>query len=185
MSAQDDVAASKYLSWMLRHEPHAVGLTLTAEGWVSIDELIAAAAADGRTFTRARVRELVSTNEKRRFALSHNGLMIRAVQGHSVPVQLDYPPAPPPEVLFHGTVAAARSKVRTQGLRRGQRHHVHLSPDPETATSVGARRGAPVLLTIHAKRMAEAGFVFYQAPNGVWLVEHVPPAYIRFDDTSS
>ncbi len=31
--------------------------------------------------------------------------------------------------------------------------------------------------------MAEAGLVFFETPNGVWLVKHVPPDYIDFDQT--
>ncbi len=176
-----DVAASKYLSWVLRHNPQALGLTPTADGWIRIDRLLDAAAADGKVFTRARICELVATSDKQRFALSDDGLMIRAQQGHSISVQLDYPAATPPDLLFHGTTAATLSSIRARGLLRGQRHHVHLSPNLETATRVGARRGTPVVLVVRAMQMAEAGSVFHETPNGVWLVEHVPPRYIDFD----
>lgn len=181
MGAQDDVVTSKYLSWVLRHDPQALGLTPTQDGWVSIDRLLEAAAADGKVLSDARIRELVANSDKQRFALSPDGLMIRAQQGHSIPVQLEYPSATPPALLFHGTVAAALPSIRTQGLLRGERHHVHLSPNRETATRVGARRGTPVLLVVQAMQMAEAGLVFYETPNEVWLVEHVPPRYIDFD----
>ena len=185
MGAQDDVVTSKYLSWVLRHDPQALGLTPTADGWVSIDRLLEAAASDGKVLSDARIRELVANSDKQRFALSPDGLMIRAQQGHSIPVQLEYPPATPPALLFHGTVAAALPSIRTQGLLRGERHHVHLSPNRETATRVGARRGTPVLLVVQAMQMAEAGLVFYETPNEVWLVEHVPPRYIDFEGTNA
>ncbi|MEJ2802347.1 RNA 2'-phosphotransferase [Comamonadaceae bacterium PP-2] len=35
---------SKFLSYVLRHEPQSVGLSLDTEGWVGVDALIAAAA---------------------------------------------------------------------------------------------------------------------------------------------
>lgn len=181
VGAQDDVVASKYLSWVLRHDPQALGLSPTAEGWVFIDRLLEAATADGKHLTHARIRELVASSDKQRFALSPDGLMIRAQQGHSIPVQLEYPAATPPALLFHGTVAAALPSIRTQGLLRGQRHHVHLSPNRETATRVGARRGTPVVLVIRTTQMVEVGLVFYETPNEVWLVEHVPPHYIDFE----
>lgn len=178
MGAQDDVAASKYLSWVLRHNPQALGLTPTEDGWIFIDRLLEAADADGKQLTHARIRKLVANSDKQRFALSSDGLMIRAQQGHSIPVQLEYPAVTPPALLFHGTVAAALPSIRTQGLLRGERHHVHLSSNRETAMRVGARRGTPVVLVIQAMQMAEAGLVFYETPNEVWLVEHVPPRYI-------
>jgi putative RNA 2'-phosphotransferase len=58
------------------------------------------------------------------------------------------------------------------------RHHVHLSATPGTATQVGARRGAPVVLTVDAAAMHAGGHTFYQAANGVWLTDHVPPGYV-------
>lgn len=177
----DDVAASKYLSWVLRHDPQALGLTPTVDGWISIERLLEAAAAEGKSLTHARIRELVLASDKQRFALSPDGLMIRAQQGHSIPVELGYAPAAPPVLLFHGTVAAALPSIRAKGLLRGQRHHVHLSANRETATRVGARRGTPVVLVVRAMQMAEDGSVFYRTPNGVWLVDYVPADDIDFD----
>ncbi len=179
---RDDVAASKYLSWVLRHNPQALGLRPTADGWVPVDRLLEAAAADGKAFTRARIVELVANSDKQRFALSADGEMLRAQQGHSIPVELEYPAATPPAQLFHGTVAAALPSIRFQGLLRGKRHHVHLSADPEAAARVGSRRGAPVVLVVRALQMANAGSVFQETPNGVWLVEHVPAQYLAFDE---
>ncbi|MBF3216251.1 RNA--NAD 2'-phosphotransferase, partial [Pseudomonas aeruginosa] len=39
---------SKFLSYVLRHQPEAIGLTLDGQGWADIDALIAGAARDGR-----------------------------------------------------------------------------------------------------------------------------------------
>ncbi|CAM5405640.1 RNA 2'-phosphotransferase [Streptomyces tanashiensis] len=60
------------------------------------------------------------------------------------------------------------------------RHHVHLSPDRETATRVGARRGRPVVLSVDAGAMRRAGHVFHVSANGVWLTDAVPPEFLRF-----
>ena len=49
------------------------------------------------------------------------------------------------------------------------------APTPATATQVGARREAPVILTVDAAAMHAVGHAFYQAANGVWLTDHVPP----------
>jgi putative RNA 2'-phosphotransferase len=172
------VKVSKYLSKHLRHQPERIGLTLDAHGWVAVDDLMRAAAAHGFAFTRAELDHVVATNDKQRFAV--DGERIRASQGHSVEVDLDLPPAEPPAYLYHGTVARSLDAIRAEGLRPMARHHVHLSPDRETATRVGARRGRPVVLSVASGAMHRAGHVFRVSDNGVWLADAVPPSYLRF-----
>jgi putative RNA 2'-phosphotransferase len=175
------VRTSKFLSLVLRHDPGRIGIRLDEAGWVSVDELLAAAAAHGVALTREGLREIVATSDKQRFALSADGARIRANQGHSVEVDLQLPPREPPERLYHGTVEEALPGIREQGLLRGARRHVHLSLDVDTATKVGRRRGEPVILTVRAADMHAAGHVFYRAENGVWLTEHVPARFIIFE----
>jgi putative RNA 2'-phosphotransferase len=172
----DPVATSKFLSYVLRHHPEAVGLELDPAGWVAIDVLLAALAGHGRPLHRSELDRLVAEAPKRRFEV-HSG-RIRAAQGHSVEVDLQLPPTAPPPVLFHGTVARAVDSIRTGGLVRGQRRFVHLSADRETAAEVGARRGRPVVLRIDAAGLHAAGSAFYRASNGVWLTLHVPAGWI-------
>jgi len=169
---------SKYLSLVLRHDPAAAGVTLDAEGWVGVDDLLAGAARHGFSFTRAELEEVVQTNEKQRFTLSHDSQRIRASQGHSVSVDLGLTPETPPEILYHGTVDRFLSSIMDQGLDKRSRQYVHLSPDVETATRVGGRRGQPVILKIAAASMHSDGFRFFCSANGVWLTERVPPQYI-------
>ena len=175
------VRLSKFLSLVLRHDPSRIGITLDEAGWTDVDALLAACAAHGVTISRPQLHELVATSDKQRYALSEDGTRIRANQGHSVPVSLGLPPTPPPETLYHGTVEAALPGIRDKGLVKGARHDVHLSADLETATKVGGRRGKPVILTIRAGAMADAGHVFYRSENGVWLTERVPPEFIMFE----
>jgi putative RNA 2'-phosphotransferase len=126
------------------------------------------------------LEELVVTNDKRRFSISPDGVRIRANQGHSVEVDLGLTPREPPDVLFHGTVAKFLDSIRRSGLIKGNRHHVHMSADEQTAAKVGQRHGKPVILTIEATRMSRVGHAFFQSDNGVWLVDAVPPEYLRF-----
>ncbi|MET7270763.1 RNA 2'-phosphotransferase [Streptomyces flaveolus] len=181
MDDRRTVKVSKYLSKHLRHQPDRIGLTLDEAGWVEIDTLIAAAAAHGFRFTRQELDHVVATNDKRRFAVE--GSRIRASQGHSIDVELGLPAAYPPAYLYHGTVAAALDAIRAEGLRPMNRHDVHLSPDRETATRVGARRGRPVVLSVDAAAMHRDGHVFHVSANGVWLTKAVPPRYLRFPGT--
>lgn len=171
---------SSYLSLHLRHEPDRIGLTLDEAGWTDVGALLSAAAAHGFPISRAELERVVAENDKRRFAL--DGDRIRAQQGHSVPVDLDLPPREPPAYLHHGTVAAALTAIRAEGLRPMSRHAVHLSPDRETARRVGARRGRPVVLSVDAGAMHREGHVFRRSGNGVWLTAQVPPAYLRFGE---
>lgn len=171
-------ALSKFLSLILRHRPHTVGIALDEAGWVDVDVLLTACAAHGRAISRAQLDEVVATSPKQRFALSEDGLRIRANQGHSVTVELGYEPAEPPAALFHGTVRSAVAAIQRHGLLRMKRHHVHLSPDEATAQIVASRRGEPVILRIDAAAMCRAGHVFFRTPNGVWLTEHVPSAFL-------
>lgn len=178
MTEAERTRLSKFLSFVLRHQPGTIGLELDAAGWASVDELLARAAAHRRRFTRAELEEVVATSPKQRFALSTDGQRIRASQGHSVDVDLGYHPATPPALLYHGTVAAAVADIRRDGLRKMSRHHVHLSVDVATARQVGARRGAPVILTVRAGDMHAAGHPFYVSDNGVWLTDAVPPEFV-------
>jgi putative RNA 2'-phosphotransferase len=169
---------SKFLSLVLRHEPERVGVVLGTGGWVSIDALLAGAQHAGFPIDREELVQVVAGSDKQRFAI--NGGLIRANQGHSVEVDLGLLPTRPPELLFHGTVERFLPGIRAHGLLRGQRQHVHLSPDVATASKVGARRGKPVILTVAATRMHDEGHVFYVSTNGVWLTEHVPVEFIEW-----
>lgn len=169
---------SKFLSFVLRHRPDAVGITLDDGGWVDVEHLLHGCAAHGRPFSRSNLEEVVATNAKRRFSLSADGARIRANQGHSIDVELGYEEAEPPDILFHGTVSGALASIREQGIVRMQRHHVHLSADEAMAMAVGGRRGKPIILRVDARGMTEAGHVFYCTPNGVWLTAEVPPRFI-------
>jgi putative RNA 2'-phosphotransferase len=177
MDERRTVKVSKYLSKHLRHQPERIGLALDEGGWVEIDTLIAAAAAHGFPFTRAELDHVVAANDKRRFTVE--GTRIRASQGHSIEVDLGLPTAIPPAYLYHGTVARNLDAIRAEGLRPMNRHAVHLSPDRETATRVGARRGRPVVLTVDAAAMHRDGHVFHVSANGVWLAQAVPARYLR------
>ncbi|GGU36334.1 putative RNA 2'-phosphotransferase [Lentzea flava] len=165
------IRLSKRMSKALRHQPERVGLTLDANGWVPVADLLRAL-----KIGEAELREVVARNDKQRFTI--DGDRIRANQGHSVEVDLGLPTAIPPDTLFHGTVAQFLDAILRDGLRPMARHDVHLSPDRETARRVGARRGQPVILTVDAKAMSEAGHEFRLSANGVWLTAHVPAEYL-------
>lgn len=147
-------------------------------GWVPLGDLLEAMRIHGVQLSRDELNEVVSRDDKQRFAVDETGTMIRANQGHSIPVELCLREEMPPEVLFHGTVAAALPGIRREGVRPMSRHHVHLSATVETATHVGARRGEPMVLRVAAAQMTADGHRFFLSANGVWLVDRVPPHYL-------
>ena len=175
----DEIRRSKRLAYWLRHAPEAAGLELDAAGWAATGAILQALADQRLPTTAGELEALVARSDKQRFELSPDGQRIRARQGHSVAVQGDWPITPPPEFLFHGTTERFLGSILTDGLKPGARHHVHLSPTLETARTVGARRGPPVVLEVAAGSMAGAGFTFRLSSNGVWLADQVPPTYLR------
>ena len=142
--------------------------------------MLAGCVQAGRGLSREELEHVVVTNAKKRFEFSADCLRIRASQGHSVEVELEYTPKEPPEILYHGTATRFIDSIRTQGLLKMERHHVHLSAETKMTLEVGARHGKPVLLTILAGEMHREGHVFCRSTNGVWLVEQVPVNFIRF-----
>jgi putative RNA 2'-phosphotransferase len=170
---------SKFMSLVLRHEPEKANLTLEPGGWVLIDDLLRGAETAGCRISRSELNMVVQKCEKQRFAIDETGTKIRANQGHSTEVDLQLQPVEPPAELFHGTAERNLADVLRDGLFKMERHHVHLSPDTQTATKVGSRHGKPVILVIDTAKMRTDGHVFYCSANGVWLVEHVPPQYLR------
>ena len=180
MTDKEMTKKSKFLSLVLRHEPERLGLKLDESGWTSVDELLQAINKQAFPFTRAELDEVVTNNSKKRFAFSEDGQRIRANQGHSIEVDLQLAPQTPPEILYHGTATRFLDAIRKEGLKKMDRHDVHLSAETKMTLQVGGRHGKPALLTIRAGEMHRAGFLFRLTPNGVWLVDHVPPQFIDF-----
>jgi putative RNA 2'-phosphotransferase len=179
MDRRRRVRTSKLVSLLLRHDPDRAGLTLDPGGWVGRDELLEGLAALGHPTTPEEFEEVISGGDVPRFEI--RGGRVRARYGHSIPVELQRGPSPPPELLFHGTSDRRVERILREGVRPMGRQMVHLSSDRRSARQVGARHGEPAVLVIEAARLAqEAGTRFYRLPGGVWLVDEVVPAgFIR------
>lgn len=179
MDEKRKTKTSKFLSLILRHQPEVVGLTLDENGWVEVKKLIKSCEESDNKFTFAELKEIVETNDKKRFAFNENETKIRANQGHSLEVEIEFEKQMPPESLFHGTAEKNLDVIFAEGLKKMQRHHVHLSANAETARSVGSRYGKPVILQIDTKSMLNEGFEFFVSANSVWLVENVPAKFLK------
>ena len=179
MNEKRQTRISKFLSLILRHQPEKIGLTLEKDGWVNVADLLAASGKKGFAFSLDELKTVVADNDKKRFSFDETGAKIRANQGHSTSVEIDFERKTPPAILYHGTAEKNVQAILEKGLQKMKRHHVHLSEDAETARKVGVRYGKPVIFEIDTKAMTEENFEFYVSANGVWLVEKVPARFLR------
>ncbi len=165
---------------MLRHKPWLFELELDAEGWVKLDVFLDVLRGDRSSWcnlTQSDLEQLIASSDKQRFEIN-NG-RIRALYGHSLPGKLIKTPAPPPEILFHGTTDGVVDLILAEGLQPMSRQYVHLSVDTATARQVGSRKkGTLVVLQVAAHRAHQDGIPFYMGNDAVWLADSVPPAYL-------
>ena len=169
---------SKFIALILRHKPEIIGISLDEHGWANVDELI-----NGINKTYALdmegLEEIVRTDDKQRYSFNEEKTLIRANQGHSVPVDVELEELTPPDVLYHGTGEKYCASIEAQGLIPKSRLYVHLSADYDTAVKVGKRHGKAVVYIIDAARMHTEGYSFYRSVNGVWLTKIVPKEYLE------
>ncbi|ALI97751.1 RNA 2'-phosphotransferase [Rufibacter tibetensis] len=170
---------SKFLSLVLRHKPEALGIQLDKEGWTSVEQLLQKLNAKGKPITRERLEEVVSTNDKQRFAFNQDHTRIRANQGHSLAVDLQLKVVNPPEFLYHGTAERNVASILQNGLHKRSRQYVHLSSEVDTARKVGARHGKPFIFLVKSGLMRQEGINFYRSENKVWLTDYVAPEYLE------
>ncbi|MCH1941985.1 RNA 2'-phosphotransferase [Holdemania massiliensis] len=174
----DEKKLGQYLSLILRHKPEVIGIQLDEHGWAKVDELIAGIRKT-QFMDQTLLEKLVAEDEKGRYAFNDDKTLIRANQGHSIPVDVELKEVQPPEVLWHGTGEKYVASIDREGLISKSRLYVHLSADFQTALKVGSRHGKPVVYAVDARRMHEEGYVFFLSVNGVWLTQRVPTAYLK------
>lgn len=170
---------SRYMSLILRHKPEIIDISLDEHGWAAVNELINGIARNNEGFDMATLEEIVKTDNKQRYSFNADKTLIRANQGHSIPVDVELEEKEPPEFLYHGTGKKYVSSILEQGLVPKSRLYVHLSKDIETAKNVGRRHGKEVVYKIAAHEMYQDGYKFYLSVNGVWLTKKVPLQYMQ------
>lgn len=172
------IETSRYISLILRHKPEVIGITLDEHGWADVEALI-----HGVGINMSTLEEIVETDDKKRYSFNEDKTLIRANQGHSIPVDVELEEKEPPDVLYHGTGEKYTALINVEGLISKSCLYVHISADYETAVAVGKRHGIPVVYEIYAKQMYKDGYKFYISENGVWLTKRVPVEYLRFHNT--
>ena len=168
----------KFVALILRHKPETIGITLDEHGWANVDELIEGIAKT-RTFDMEMLEEIVATDNKQRFSFNEDHTMIRANQGHSIPVDVELKKLSPPEVLYHGSAIKYEEAIDDIDLIPKTRLYVHLSKDYDTVVKVGSRHGKPVIYKVYTGNMDRDGYEFFLSENGVWLTKSVPTKYLE------
>ncbi|MCD6445229.1 RNA 2'-phosphotransferase [Candidatus Bathyarchaeota archaeon] len=169
------VRISRYMSYLLRHNPE--NLKMDREGFVNFEELYSKIREKFKV-DKDLIFELVEKSERKRFEIV-NG-KIRALYGHSIPVNLGLKEDETVKVLYHGTTMKAAKEILKNGLKKMGRRWVHLSPTIEIAKKIGLRRtNKPVILEINVERARENGLKFYKATDKVYLTSCIPPKYIK------
>ena len=170
---------SRYMSLILRHKPEVIGISLDEHGWAVVEDLINGIARNNEGFNMEMLEEIVKTDNKQRYSFNEDKTLIRANQGHSIPVDVELEEKEPPEFLYHGTGEKYVSSINAQGLIPKSRLYVHLSKDTDTAKNVGRRHGKEVVYKVAAYKMYQDGYKFYLSVNGVWLTKKVPIEYLQ------
>lgn len=169
---------SRRLSFILRHRPDSVGISLDSHGWADVGELIAAISKQ-EPIDMELLERTVKTDDKSRYSFNADKTKIRANQGHSIPVDVELVLTPTPDMLWHGTAEKYEDGIDADGLVPKSRLYVHLSKDRDTAIKVGTRHGKPLLYAVDSASMQRDGFEFFLSVNGVWLVRCVPTKYLK------
>jgi len=167
----------KKLSYVLRHNPASIGITLDENGYAFVDELIIGFNEQGSNLDKSTLIKIVNSDTKERYSFNSDKTKIRANYGHTFSVDLGQKPLSPPDVLYHGTADKNIDSILECGIRKEKRNYVHLTTDTAMALAVGERYGNAVIFKVNALQMSNDGFVFYKSGK-VWLTDYVPKGYL-------
>jgi putative RNA 2'-phosphotransferase len=170
------VHISKFLSYVLRHNPAKFNLRIDQYGFAEIKDILSILKPRFPVFSKESLFALVNQDSKGRFEIIED--KIRATYGHSITVKLPNQPIKPPEFLYHGTSKKAMDLILKQGLKSMARQFVHLSQNREEAIQVGLRHTPePVILKISAQDAYLEGIEFFKQAD-TYLARFIPQQYI-------
>lgn len=171
---RDWTKISKYLAYLLRHDPAEMGVS--REGFIGIRELLEKLHERWPDLSEGDLQRLVKEDPKGRYEIKAG--KIRARYGHSIDVN---PSLPEAEVsrLYHGTTPNASRRILEEGLKSRGRQKVHLSPSVKEAIQVGKRRTKnPVILEIDVKKARREGIRMEKASDKVFVADDIPAKFI-------
>ena len=170
---------TRSLAFMLRHQPEKFDLDLDPHGFADLEDVVHALNERlGEAVSEADVREAVLSGDRVRYEIQDE--RIRALYGHSIPVEPG-PSSKPPEVLFVAIPEQDVDRAQRYGLRGGRRRFLHLALTKEDACDSGRRTSRHyTVLRIRALDAWEEGIAFYDR-KALWLAEEVPTHLIEVE----
>ncbi|HIA01861.1 MAG TPA: RNA 2'-phosphotransferase, partial [Myxococcales bacterium] len=183
-------AISKTVSYLLRHGAEKAGLPLDDAGFATFDNLTRQKTLRGLTLPQ--LHALVANDSKMRYTMKQEGgtWMVRANQGHSMKSvnssalltkitanQIgDFP------IIAHGTYNKSWDLIRSSGLNKMTRNHIHFSPghpgDPGVYS--GRADSAQLVIEIDLPVCLAAGIEFFISDNRVVLSPGpIPPQFFK------
>ncbi len=172
---------TRSLAFMLRHQPEKFDLELDSHGFAELDDVVRALNERlGEPVEDEDVQEAVRSGDRPRYEIQ--GTRVRALYGHSIPVEPG-PSSKPPEVLYVAVPEQEVERARRFGLRGGRRRFLHLGNTREDALESGRRAARDyTVLLIRALDAWEEGISFYDR-RSLWLAEEIPTHLIEVEGT--
>ena len=183
-----NVKISKALSWVLRHSAPELNISMGADGYVALPDLMSHKHPKLRGMTLEGVKKVVDTCDKQRFSMCQRDDVwyIRANQGHSIKTIDAYllltqisPEELASSTIIHGTYTGPWTKhIKEEGLSRMNRTHIHFAqgmPKEEGVIS-GMRKSCDVYIHIDGAKCSRDGIRFWISANKVILTSGVDDA---------
>jgi putative RNA 2'-phosphotransferase len=171
---------SRFLSFLLRHNPKDYSLEFDRRGFMPWGQLVAQVRGRFPEVTEQELLQVIEEPVKKRFELI--GGKVRATYGHSFPVELELENVEPPSRLYHGTARDLARNFLREGLEPRDRRHVYLSQSLEEALEVGKRRDPrPAILIVDSRTAHLEGVRFYSSGR-LYLAEEIPPRFLSLWD---
>ena len=186
MSGKDRLRLSKLISYILRHDPWCVGLSINREGWVTISELVKAIRERWihkelyQWVTKEHIIALAKLDPRGRFEVRDE--MIRARYGHNkaLNISIEYREDNEVKTLYHGTIKSNVRSILSDGIKPMKRKYVHLAIDVSTACEIGSRHGRnAVFIVVDAECLRKEGHKVMIASKVIRLTDYVPPKCIK------
>ncbi|EFA77897.1 hypothetical protein PPL_09397 [Heterostelium album PN500] len=172
--SKGDVAISKTLSYLLRHGAVKEGLTISNDGFVKVNDVLNHKQMRGVTLEK--LREIVDTNDKKRYHLEEIGgvLNIRANQGHTLKHVDDVDLKKIESVndvpsVIHGTYRKHLESIKSKGLNKMDRNHIHFATGDHGDVVSGMRGNCELVIHINLQKALDDGIPFFLSKNGVVL----------------
>lgn len=123
-------------------------------------------------YTIDDIKRIVENNNKQRFTLNTiNGIIeIKANQGHSISKinELSLRVIDNPKFdIVHGTYFKYWITIKTEGLSRMKRNHIHFAKGLNFTN--GLRQSAELFIYINFEKAKKDGLIFLESENGVIL----------------